>query len=166
MARILVVDDEPDIRTTLRDALLLQGHEVDVAESAQAAIALAKQKAFDLAVIDYVLPGMRGLDLLRELHKLNGFMKSIIISGQIDHDALNTGDLERQLKERIAADRYLPKPVSGPDLAKAIDELCEKGGPVDWKKIAGDAIATQKVKLKDVRSMDQTLKKNRKKPTQ
>jgi CheY-like chemotaxis protein len=165
MAQILIVDDEADIREMLRDALLLHGHEIDLAESSDAAIALAKEKPFDIAVIDYVLPGMRGLDLLVELHKLNPFLRAIIISGQIDHDDLNANELEQQLKERIAADRYLPKPVSGPDLLHAIDDLYQPGAKIDWKKVAGDAVATQKVKSKDVRALDRTMKKSRRKPT-
>jgi len=120
MAKILLVDDEADIRTMLRDSLLLNGHEVALAESAEMAVELAKENAFDIAVIDYVLPGTRGLDLLRQLQKISPFLKSIIVSGQIDHDTLNANDLERELKERIAADRYLPKPVAGPDL---LDEI-------------------------------------------
>jgi len=164
MARILVVEDEADIRNMLRDALSLAGHEVDVAESSAQAMELAKDKAYDVCVIDYVLPGMRGLDLLRELHKLNPFTHSVIMSGQIDHDALDATELERQLKERIAVDRYLPKPVSGPDLLRAIEELSRPGAEVDWKKVARDATAKQKVKSKDVRAMDRDLKKRRKKP--
>jgi DNA-binding response OmpR family regulator len=164
MARILLVEDEEDIRNMLRDALTLAGHEVDPAGSSAEALALAGDNPYEIAVIDYVLPGMRGLDLLRELHRVHPFMRSIIMSGQIDHDDLDADELEKQLRDRLAADRYLPKPVPGPDLLRAVNELSREGTAVDWKKVAGDAIGTQKVKAKEVRAMDRTLKKLRRKP--
>ena len=112
MARLLLVDDEADIREMLRDALAVRGHDVDVADSAASAIALAETKAYDVAIVDYVLPGMRGLDLLHQLHLINRFMRSVVMSGQLDHDVVEAKELEKQLKEKIAADRYLPKPVA------------------------------------------------------
>jgi DNA-binding response OmpR family regulator len=164
VARLLLVDDEEDERNMFRDALRLRGHEVDVAASAAEALVLARSTTgYDVAIIDYVLPGKRGLDLLQELRELNPFLRSIIISGQIDHDALDAGDLEKQLRDRIAADRYLPKPTTMDSLAAAIDEVLQPAREGNWKRMATDAVATQDVKTKDVREMDRTLRKNRKK---
>src|SRR6266571_4939644 len=112
MARILLVDDELDVRNMFVDALKLKGHNVDAAASADEAMKLAAKQSYEVAVIDYVLPGKRGLDLLQDLRGNQKFLRSIIISGQIDHDVLDAAALEKQLKERIAADRYLPKPTS------------------------------------------------------
>lgn len=163
MPRLLLVDDEEDIRNMLRDALVLRGHEVDVAASATAALDLAKTTTYDVAIIDYVLPGKRGLDLLHELRTGQPFLRSIIISGQIDHDTIDAKAVEAQLKERIAADRYLPKPASVESLAAAIDQVLEPTREGNWKRMAADAVATQNVRAKDVRAADKTLKKHRKK---
>src|SRR5450759_2913230 len=121
MARILLVDDEKDIRDMFFDALKLHGHQVDVAASAEEAMKHAASRSYEVAVIDYVLPDKRGLDLLQDLRGRQPFLRSSIISGQIDHDVLDAGELEKKLKERIAADRYLPKPTSVEGLVQAID---------------------------------------------
>jgi len=165
MARILLVEDEQDIRNMLRDALHLKNHEVDCAADASEALDLSQLSSYDLAIIDYVLPGMRGLDLLQELRRQNPFLRSIIISGEIDHDILDSREVEKQLKERIATDRYLAKPVSGDSLNRAIEEVLTavKGGQLDWKKVATDRLTVRGVKKKDVREIDKALKKNRKK---
>jgi DNA-binding response OmpR family regulator len=163
VARLLLVEDEDDIRNMLRDALILRGHEVDVAASASAALGLAKTTTYEVAIIDYVLPGKRGLDLLHELRTRQPFLRSVIISGQIDHDVLDARTVEAQLKERIAADRYLAKPASVDSLVRAIDEVLEPTREGNWKRMAADAVATQNVRAKDVRAADRTLRKHRKK---
>jgi CheY-like chemotaxis protein len=163
MAKLLVVDDEPDVRHMLRDNLRLQGHEVDIAASAAEALKMATATAYDLAIIDYVLPGMRGLELLHQLHKINRFMRSVIISGQLDHDVLEADDLEKQLKEKISADRYLAKPVGSEALQRAVEELCKPSMEGDWKKLASDARDAGKVTVKEVRSLDRKLSKTQKK---
>lgn len=165
MTRILIVEDEADIRNMLADALRLRHHIVDCARNAASALQLSETNSYDVAIVDYVLPGMRGLDLLQELRRTNPFVRSIIISGEIDHDALDRAEVERQLKEKIAADHYLAKPVTGDSLLQAIDEVLQplSGKQIDWKQVAANAITTSRVKKKDVREVDKTLIKNRKK---
>jgi DNA-binding NtrC family response regulator len=163
MARILLVDDEPDIRTMLVDALKLRGHTIDAAAGADAALKLAAKNNYEVAVIDYVLPGKRGLDLLQDLRKLQPFLRSIIISGQVDHDVLSAADLEKQLKERIAADRYLPKPTNVDDLTRVIAEILQPAAQGNWQQLAADAVAAKAVKGKSVKEMDKKLRKANKK---
>jgi DNA-binding response OmpR family regulator len=165
MPRILLVDDEQDIREMLGDALTMRHHVVELAASATEALALGKNTAFDIAIIDYVLPGMRGLDLLQELRKHNPFIRSIIISGQIDHDSVDPKEIEKKLKERIVADRYFPKPVATDVLAQAVNALCKAstGRVVDWQKIALGAVAGRAVKKKDIQAADRELRRHRRK---
>ncbi|MGC2518681.1 MAG: response regulator [Burkholderiales bacterium] len=163
MARVLLVDDEKDIRDMFLDALKLHGHQVDVAASAEEAMKRAANRSYDVAIIDYVLPDKRGLDLLQELRRRQSFLRAIIISGQIDHDVLDAGELERQLKERIAADRYLPKPTSIDSLVRAIEDVLKPTAAGDWKQMAAAAVAAQGVKTKHVKDMDRALHKARKK---
>jgi DNA-binding response OmpR family regulator len=163
VARILLVDDEQDIRDMFARALERIGHKVDTAASAPEAIALASKKDYDVAIIDYVLPGKRGLDLLQELRKAHPFLRSIIISGQIDHDVFDAADLEQKLKDRTAADRYLPKPARLDDLTAAIETVMAPMTAGDWQQMAANAVASQAVKAKEVKEMDQALRKARKK---
>lgn len=159
MARILLVDDEADIRAMLSDALRLRGHAIDVAANAAEAMNLAEHNNYEVAVIDYVLPGKRGLDLLQELREKQPFLRSIVISGQVDHDVLNASDLEKQLRERLAADRYLPKPTNVDDLHRVIGEILTPAAQGDWQRLAADAVAAKAVKGKAVREMDKKLRK-------
>jgi DNA-binding response OmpR family regulator len=166
MARILLVEDEPDIREMLQDALQQQHHQVDCAENATRAIELSTINSYELVIVDYVLPGMRGLDLLQKLREVNPFLRSIVMSGQIDHEVLDAQDVEKQLRERIAADRYLPKPVAGERLSEVIKEVLSSitGAQIDWKKVGEDTVKVRQVKTKDIRQVDKTLRKHRKKP--
>jgi DNA-binding response OmpR family regulator len=163
MARLLLVDDEPDILAMLRDGLVRVGHSVDVAASADEATRLAEDNTYDVAIIDYVLPGKRGLDLLQELRQRNPFLRAIIISGQIDHETLSASALERELQERIAADRYIAKPARLEHLTAAIDELLRAGREGDWKEMAKDAVTTHDVKPSQVKKMDSLMRRTRKK---
>src|SRR4051812_33585477 len=109
MAHVLLVDDETDTLDSLGRALTLLGHSVDTAASSEKAIEFADRRgySYDVAIVDYLLPGMRGLELVRKLREHNAFLRSIIISGQVDHETLTPLELERQLKEEVAIDRYL-----------------------------------------------------------
>ncbi len=65
-ARILVVDDEPDIRFLLREILEDEGYEVDVAEHAKAANEIRLSRAPDLVLLDIWMPEIDGVTLLKE----------------------------------------------------------------------------------------------------
>jgi CheY-like chemotaxis protein len=162
MIRVLLVDDEPDIRSLLRDALKLRGYSVDIAADAPEAISLGEKRNYDVAIIDFVLPGMRGLELQQHLRENQPFIRSIIISGQIDHDVLSTTELEGQLKDQVAADRYLPKPVALEDLDRAIREVLTPVSSGDWKILAKDALAGSRVTKSSVKVLEGRLKKAKK----
>ncbi len=67
MARILVVDDEPHIRDVVRSYLAREGHEVLAAGDGDVALAEAEAHQPDLIVLDVMLPGRTGFEVLREL---------------------------------------------------------------------------------------------------
>lgn len=67
MARILVVDDEAGITSSLKRFLESEGHEVAVAETGLEALALVNDRNFDVAFIDIVMPQLDGLTLMRRL---------------------------------------------------------------------------------------------------
>src|SRR5947208_2588175 len=69
--RILVVDDEPAVRDSLRRALELEGYEVDLAVDGEAALAhLAQPMHPDAVILDILMPGVGGLELARRVHRL------------------------------------------------------------------------------------------------
>jgi len=81
MARILVVDDEPLVRSTLRQSLERAGHDVLEAEDGKGALVAYKAQRPDLVISDVLMPQTDGLTLLRELVELDPRIKVIAISG-------------------------------------------------------------------------------------
>jgi DNA-binding NtrC family response regulator len=66
MQRILVIDDEESIRDLLKDFLVAKGFQVAVASDGESGLQLLKEDAFDIILLDLMMPGMSGLDVLRE----------------------------------------------------------------------------------------------------
>jgi DNA-binding response OmpR family regulator len=94
MAGMLVVDDERDITQVLADFLTARGHDVAQAQSGTQALALARQRHFDVIFLDIVMPGMDGNDTLRQLKDEHPKTIVIMISGISDEDiAITSLDL-------------------------------------------------------------------------
>ena len=103
--RILVIEDEARIRSFLARGLEAEGYSVEGAADGHAGLALALGPSWDLVVLDLLLPGRGGLDVLRELHRERPAMPVLVLSAR--------SDLPTKLRgfELGAAD-YLPKPFS------------------------------------------------------
>jgi PAS domain S-box-containing protein len=87
-ARILVVDDDADVRAFLADILVTLGHQVETAESADAALASLAQAAPDLALLDFAMPGMNGAELARAARKLHPGLAIVFVTGFAESDQL------------------------------------------------------------------------------
>ena len=83
--RILVVDDDPGVRSLLLSALAMKGYEVDTASSGEQALELFQKWDFDLVILDSRMPGMSGADVVDELEKLpaDRHPKVILATGRI-----------------------------------------------------------------------------------
>ncbi len=94
MARVLVVDDDPDLLTLVEMQLRHHGHAVSTAASGQDALALVEAAgAPDVAVLDVAMPGMNGLDLLQHLRALDGMghIPAIFLSARVGPEDINAG---------------------------------------------------------------------------
>lgn len=111
--RVLVVDDEEDIRNNLSDILTDLGYEVDIAGDGLSALELVRKAHYDVALLDLRMPGMDGITLYREIKKLRAETVAILITAYADgatsDEALDAG-----------AWRVLPKPVHLPNLLKLV----------------------------------------------
>jgi two-component system nitrogen regulation response regulator NtrX len=105
IGNLLVVDDEPNIRRTIRWVLEPAGFQVTEAGSAEEALKLLETEPFDLAVIDVKLPGMSGLDLLDKARELWRDLPVIVMSGHAT-DAPDVVDAMRR-----GAANYFTKPL-------------------------------------------------------
>src|SRR5512141_2005506 len=104
MAKILIVDDEASIRTTLAGILEDEGHKTVLCESGEEAIAQFARDEFDLAILDIWLPGVDGLHVLERLGASGG-PPVIVISGH--------GNIDTAVRAtRLGAYDFLEKPLS------------------------------------------------------
>lgn len=79
--KILVVDDEIYICRLCERILSPKGHMVKTSLSGQKALTMAREEVFDLLIVDYLMPGMNGLEVLRKFKKLQPEIKVLLISG-------------------------------------------------------------------------------------
>jgi two-component system response regulator PilR (NtrC family) len=92
--RILVIDDEPDIRDLMDMLLSSAGYEVSTAEDGAGAIERAKREAFDLAVTDLRMPGMSGIDTMAALKRIDPNLPVIVLSGYVSDEAAQRASAE------------------------------------------------------------------------
>ncbi len=116
---ILVVDDEPIVRESIRDWLKNAGYEVATAETGEEALEMMKKQDFGVVVLDVRLPGKTGLRVLREIKAVKPGIKSIIIT------AYPTEEFAEEAKLLGAVD-YLVKPIAPDDLERLIRETLQK----------------------------------------
>ena len=117
-AHILIVDDEPIIRSSLAEFLTQEGFTVTACESAEVALGRARQTRFDLALCDVQLPGMDGLELLGRLLKVNPETLVLLIT------AYGTVENAVAAFQRGAHD-YLMKPILLDEVLAKIRRLLE-----------------------------------------
>jgi len=117
--KILVIDDEKNIRLTLRDILEDDGHIVLEAGSGEDGIEILKKENADLVLLDIRLPGMDGIEVLKAIRELDESLDVIMISGHA-----TVGTAVDAL--RIGAYDFLEKPLSLARVKLAIRNLSEK----------------------------------------
>ena len=118
MARVLVVDDEPLVRRTLKLMLERAGHQVEEAEDGDQAWEVFSAARPDLVLIDIIMPNREGVETIAELRQLDRDVPIIAMSGggQVD------GGLFLDLAKKLGASRTLRKPMRSAQLLAAVDE--------------------------------------------
>jgi CheY-like chemotaxis protein len=121
MAHILIIDDDNQFRTMLRQLIERSGHEVKEASDGKEGIKLYREGPTDLVITDLIMPGKDGIETIQELKKEFPDIKIIAVSGG---GRLGPQDY-LHLAKMLGAQRTLTKPIKLPDLLKAIEELLE-----------------------------------------
>ncbi len=125
-ARILVVDDEPGIRSGVCEILTLEGYAVDSADCGRAAQEMVSRASYDVILIDYRLPDIDGLTLLRSIKQMSPHAMTCMITAY--------ANIETAIfATRQGIDIFLPKPFSPDDLLTAVDNL------LGYKKLREEA---------------------------
>ena len=119
MARILIVDDEEQVRSVFRRILEGDGHQVEEAANGKIGTRLLKEAEYDLVLLDIVMPEQDGLETITSLRLEYPAMKILAISGggQVGaHDYLS-------IAEKLGVSRTLQKPIYPKDLRETVHEL-------------------------------------------
>jgi DNA-binding response OmpR family regulator len=127
MARILIVEDEPDIVLTLEDDLRRQGYATEVARDGEQALRLGQSKGWDLILLDVMLPKLDGFDVCAGLRKAGVRTPIILLTAR-------SREAEKELGLDSGADDYVTKPFTMRELRARIRAQLRRAGS------AGDRI--------------------------
>lgn len=136
--RILVVEDEMDLCDSIAEGLEIDGYAVDTCYDGEEASMLLSTESYDLVVLDLNLPGMDGIDILKELRVTNKGIKVLILSAR-------TTVSDKVLGLDIGANDYLSKPFAFEELEARIRGLLRRSfiqedAVLTWNEISLDTV--------------------------
>ena len=139
MRRVLVVDDEPHIRTVLRGYLQADGFEVAEAADGVAALAAMRDQSPDLVLLDVMMPGIDGLELLRQLRTFSD-VYVILVTARAE-------EVDKLVGLGVGADDYVTKPFSPREVTARVKAVLRRdrgirAGDTDPLRFAGVTIDT------------------------
>jgi two-component system alkaline phosphatase synthesis response regulator PhoP len=109
MARILIVEDEPDIAMVLESDLKMEGYETEVARDGETALRRAREQRWDLILLDVMLPRKDGFEVCREIRRSRIRSRIILLTAKAQES-------EKVLGLELGADDYVTKPFSPREL--------------------------------------------------
>jgi len=122
MKKILIIDDEPDIRKALRSVLESMGHSVFEASDGMEGLEEFNKYQFDLIITDLIMPNKEGLETIIQLKKYSPTMKIIAISGGGRVSPKKYLDMA----EKLGADKSFTKPIDYKEFIASVNEmLCD-----------------------------------------
>jgi DNA-binding response OmpR family regulator len=127
------VEDDRTLRQALAFNLEREGYEVRVAVDGEQALAAARDPALDLIVLDLMLPGMSGLEVLRVVRSEGLDTPVIVLSAKGQ-------ELDRIVGLKVGADDYVSKPFSRPELLARIEAVLRRPRAAAADSMPGDAI--------------------------
>ena len=117
--RILVVEDDRTLRQALVFNLEREGYEVRSAVDGEQALAAARDGGLDLLLLDLMLPGMSGLEVLRTMRAEGVDTPVVVLSAK-------GGEVDRVVGLKVGADDYIPKPFSRPELLARVESVLRR----------------------------------------
>ncbi|MFN8195395.1 MAG: response regulator transcription factor [Nocardioidaceae bacterium] len=120
--RVLLVDDERPLAETLRGGLVQEGFVVDVAHDGITGQAMAQHGDYDVLVLDIMLPGLNGYDILKGLRRREIWVPVLMLTAK-------DGEFDQTDAFELGADDYLTKPFSFPVLVTRLRALVRRGAP-------------------------------------
>ena len=132
--RVLVVDDDPDVRLLIHDLLSDEGFKCDVVDNADTALNRLREHPADVVLLDVSMPAMSGLDLMTEIRKYSE-VPIIFVTGK-------GAETDKVLGLRLGADDYVTKPFSAPELVARIHSVLRRSNrmPPGEQKLTFDEL--------------------------
>jgi CheY-like chemotaxis protein len=111
--KVLLIDDDPDVRNTVRELLIEMGYDVQTANSGKAGIEMLDAAQPDLVIVDFAMPEMNGAEVAKIIHHSRPALPILFVSGHADTSAL---------QDAVGNAPLLRKPFRPADLATAMEE--------------------------------------------
>ncbi len=140
MARIVIVEDEPDLAMGLRDNLEFEGHEVAHAPDGKTGLRLVKQKPTELVLLDIMLPDIDGFEVCRRLRAAGYTMPIIILSARGQ-------EIDKVRGLELGADDYVTKPFSLRELLARVHATLRRSAGSTAARHAGFTVGGRQVDL-------------------
>src|ERR1700691_3534941 len=122
--RLLVVDDEPFLRDAVSASLTFLGFQVTTADTGTEALRLARERPFDLVVLDVMLPDTDGFDVVRRLRRDGSRLPVIFLTAKDTQDDKVTG-------LTLGGDDYMTKPFGLEELAAPVRTVLRRAPPAE-----------------------------------
>jgi DNA-binding NtrC family response regulator len=117
---LLLIDDDAELRSDMSSYFSRQGHSVEQCESGEQGLDLLERRTFDVVVLDLMMPGMSGLDVLKELQSRNAECEVVVLTGEATVEAA----VEAM---KLGAREFLTKPISFKELDRLVRKAYETG---------------------------------------
>jgi DNA-binding response OmpR family regulator len=131
MSKILIVEDEPNMRLGLKDNLEFEGYEVDFAEDGETGLKNILEGNYNLVLLDVMLPRMSGFDVCRNVRKKGNNIPIILLTAKGE-------EIDKVLGLELGADDYITKPFSIRELLARIKAVLRRGEDKEQSKNKND----------------------------
>ncbi len=125
MYRIMIADDEPQIRTIVKKYAEFGGYEIEEAENGMQALTLVREKKFDALILDIMMPELDGFSLCREIRKFSDVPIIFLSARGEEYDKINGFEM--------GADDYVIKPFSPRELMLRVDAVIRRAKKYEQK---------------------------------
>lgn len=132
MVKILIVDDEQNIRAVLREYAEFEGYECDEAEDGMEAVKLARENTYDVIIMDVMMPKLDGYYAVKEIRKFSS-VPIVMLSARVE-------EYDRLFGFEVGVDDYVTKPFSPKEVMMRIGAILKRTRPAKQSVIVSDGL--------------------------
>lgn len=132
MAKMLIVDDEQNIREIIREYAEFEGYETDETDDGMKAVRMAREENYDLIIMDVMMPKLDGFSAVKEIRKFSD-VPVIILSARVE-------EYDKLFGFEIGVDDYVTKPFSPKELMARISAVLKRTRPKKKELIKSDGL--------------------------